>query len=214
MAVRINDEPALLDRPIFFSTRATPSQGVHLINGRPFLSPRLLTALLHVTCVYGWGYTAFEGSIPTIRAGKWTVKAQVPLVLSLLCKRDAGRICIECAIHLRRVRAFSSLIDVETFSQELLHGIPNCSLVRIIRNTFRNTDGLIYRRDDGNGRNRRWEPSMREKFRSYFFFTAGHWSLFKRLVESDTDWYESKDMISDELTRFDPSGDTFIPLVD
>lgn len=135
-------------------------------------------------------------------------------VLSLLCKRDAGRICIECAIHLRRVRAFSSLIDVETFSQELLHGIANCSLVRIIRNTFRNTDGLIYRRDDGNGRNRRWKPSMREKFRSYFFFTAGHWSLFKRLVESDTDWYESKDMISDELTRFDPSGDTFIPLVD
>lgn len=83
MPWRINDEPALLDRPIFFSTRATPSQGVHLINGRPFLSPRLLTALLHVTCVYGWGYTAFEGSIPTIRAGKWTVKAQVPLVLSL-----------------------------------------------------------------------------------------------------------------------------------
>lgn len=33
-------------------------------------------------------------------------------------------------------------------------------------------------------------------------------------VKSDADWYESKDMISDELTRFDPSGDTFIPLVD
>ena len=58
-------------------------------------------------------------------------------VLSLLCKRDAGRICIECAIHLRRVRAFSSLIDIETFSQELLHGIVRSFELFVIRFVIR-----------------------------------------------------------------------------
>lgn len=123
--------------PDFLFTRWYSTEGVHLINGRPFHQPPSgLIALLRGICLRIGHTAACSRFDSTIRPGKWTVKAtsssfsffpSLPLIVcrSSLCRLNAN---IHRTVELptRCTRAFLILLDVETFFKEA----KNCSYSR------------------------------------------------------------------------------------
>lgn len=141
-----------------------------------------------MTCVYGWGYTAFEGSIPTIRPGKWTVKARVPFVLSL------SLAFMQTRPNMHRANSPSPCTSILEFNR--CRDVPPRIAPRyselFVRSNHFVICGLIF------VSRRKWKSKMKTDARKNSDIDStsfSPWPLFKRLVKSmriDTNrkiWY-------------------------